>query len=575
MGYADVFGGSSVQPADVQFCAVALTGNLVTVWPPFATTGNQMARIMQVTPSAGGFSVMMPDATLTSAGIDVIFDNPGAFTFTVLDYAGGVICTVAAGQVKYLYLSDSSTSAGTWRVTLFGAASSTLDAAQLAGYGLKAISGTLNTAPTVVGIFSDTTVLLTDRAKVFVWSGGSGNMYLPATAGSTSDFVIEVHNQGTGVLTVSGLGGALIDGSSSIALSINESCFLHMGATAWYTVGRGRNTQFNFTQLNKVVTGGSVSLTLTEASNVVQNYTGTLTSNQTVVLPSVVQVYYIRNSTSGSYTLTFSCLGGTTVIVIQSQTSILFCDGTNVVNANTSLVGGITGILFGNGSASAPSAAFGTVNTGLYATATSEIGISTGGVLSSKFSATGAETLGSGAMSYQVVSSANSATSVVDRPAGSVGSFRLLSSGLDRWSFDVTSVVESGSNAGSGFALNAYSDTGALLGSVLTVDRATRLVTMDAVTQSPGDNTTKVATTAFAAGKVSPAFTGIPTAPTAAFGTSTTQLATTAFVAGLAFSAALPAQAGNAGKTITTDGVTASWVPAGDPNYSAASFGGF
>lgn len=62
------------------------------------------------------------------------------------------------------------------------------------------------------------------------------------------------------------------------------------------------------------------------------------------------------------------------------------------------------------------------------------------------------------------------------------------------------------------------------------------------------------------AGLASPAFTGTPTAPTAAAGTSTTQIATTAFVAGTAFSSVLPAQTGNSGKFITTDGTTASWA---------------
>lgn len=57
----------------------------------------------------------------------------------------------------------------------------------------------------------------------------------------------------------------------------------------------------------------------------------------------------------------------------------------------------------------------------------------------------------------------------------------------------------------------------------------------------------------------SPAFTGTPTAPTAAVGTSTTQIATTAFAAALAFSSALPAQTGNSGKFVTTDGTSASW----------------
>lgn len=61
------------------------------------------------------------------------------------------------------------------------------------------------------------------------------------------------------------------------------------------------------------------------------------------------------------------------------------------------------------------------------------------------------------------------------------------------------------------------------------------------------------------------ALTGIPTAPTASPGTSTTQIATTAFAAALAFSSALPAQAGNAGKYVTTDGTTASWAAITSP----------
>jgi hypothetical protein len=58
----------------------------------------------------------------------------------------------------------------------------------------------------------------------------------------------------------------------------------------------------------------------------------------------------------------------------------------------------------------------------------------------------------------------------------------------------------------------------------------------------------------------SPAFTGVPTVPTAAAGTSTTQIASTAFVVATAFSAALPGQGGNAGKFVSTDGVNAYWA---------------
>lgn len=63
-------------------------------------------------------------------------------------------------------------------------------------------------------------------------------------------------------------------------------------------------------------------------------------------------------------------------------------------------------------------------------------------------------------------------------------------------------------------------------------------------TQTPGDNSTKAASTAYAdaiaalkANIASPTFTGIPAAPTAAVDTNTTQLATTAYVIGQAASA--------------------------------------
>lgn len=477
MSYSDVFGGSSVQSSDVQFRAVALSASIVTVWPAFATAGNQCARIMKVMPSAGSLTVTLPDATLTSAGMDILFDNPSATAFSVLDSVGGLVATVDGGAVKYFYLSDSSTAAGTWRVTLFGVGASSVDAAQLAGYGLKALSTTINTAAVVSDISSNTTVTLADRSKVFVWTGGSGTLTLPTTIGSTSDYAIEVHNQGTGTLTVATTGGVLVDGSATIALVVTESCFLHMGATDWYTVGRGRNTQFNFTQLNKVVTGGTTALTLTEASNVVQTYTGVLLSNQIVNQPAVVQVYYVSNATTGAYTLTFGCVaGGTSVAVTQGQAAILFCDGTNIINANTSLAGGISNIVFGAGSAATPSAAFASASTGFYSSGSNEIGVSCNGTYVGKFSSAGFKAEPATAASLSAISSGASASLVASRPAGSVGSVRLQTAGVDRWAVSASTTAESGANAGSNYTLEAYTDAGALLGSVYSIVRSTQVL---------------------------------------------------------------------------------------------------
>ena len=59
----------------------------------------------------------------------------------------------------------------------------------------------------------------------------------------------------------------------------------------------------------------------------------------------------------------------------------------------------------------------------------------------------------------------------------------------------------------------------------------------------------------------SPTLSGTPLSPTAAAGTNTAQIATTAFVqTAVAEVGGLPSQAGNAGKLLTTNGTTASWI---------------
>lgn len=63
-----------------------------------------------------------------------------------------------------------------------------------------------------------------------------------------------------------------------------------------------------------------------------------------------------------------------------------------------------------------------------------------------------------------------------------------------------------------------------------------------------------------ATGTVNFAGASTVTVPTVAFGDNSTNAASTAFVQATAFSAALPAQAGNAGKFVTTNGTTASWT---------------
>ena len=350
--------------------------------------------------SLDSFTLNMPPASQTSVGIDALFRNVGSYAFTVNDYDGGSIVSIAPGEAKYIYLTDNDTTAGTWGLIAFGVGTSNVDAATLAGFGLKAISNTLNAANEVVTFASNYTAIDTDRASTHVWTGGSGTLTLTSAITLGNDWYMMVRNSGSGTLTIAPAGGIQINGSSTIALQPADSCVICCSGAAFFTVGLGRSTQFNFTQLTKAVVSGSYTLTASEAANTIQKYTGTLTANVTVVLPQTVQVYYITNQTNGGgpgYQITFTTgAGGATATVPAGQQVILLCDSVNLLNAST-IAAGAVNVSLVDGTVGAPSLNFATeTSTGIYRPGSGEFGIAILGVKLFGLSATGLNVPGTG-----------------------------------------------------------------------------------------------------------------------------------------------------------------------------------
>jgi hypothetical protein len=197
-------------------------------------------------------------------------------------------------------------------------------------------------------------------------------------------------------LTVTGTSGDLVNGSASIALQPTDSCIIVCSGTQFYTVGLGKSTQFAFTQLSKAVTTGTYTLTSSEASNVIQKYTGALSGNVTIIVPSTVQVYYMVNATTGPYTVTISTGSGSSAILTAGTQATLVCDSVNLFNANTILAGSST-VSLNNGSVGAPSLNFSAeTTTGVYRAASGEFNIAILGVLRSTLSASGLAIVGTG-----------------------------------------------------------------------------------------------------------------------------------------------------------------------------------
>lgn len=408
MSYNSPFTGNVIQPTDVAYRAVTLSATTQLEWPINGNaTDDYVARIMDVTATAGGFLLKMPPANQTSVGQDSLIRNVGSNTFTVADYDGNTIVAITAGQAKYVYIKTNPDEAGTWGNIAFGVGTSNADAGTLAGYGLVADGATLNQSHPIGSYSSNFTLTAAHRAQTVVWTGGAGTLTLTSSSTLGNNWFTLVRNQGTGTLNIAPTGGQQIDSSASIDLQPTDSCFVVCSGSAFFTIGIGRSTQFNFTQLTKAVTNGTYTLTPVEASNVIQKYTGTLTGNVTVQIPQTIQIYYITNQTDGSpsnYTITFETgvAGAGSAIIPANQQAILLCDSVNLFNAST-IAAGIVNQQLSDGTVGAPSLSFASeTDTGIYRPGSGQFGISVLGVQRLAVAATGISVTGTGTFSSGV-----------------------------------------------------------------------------------------------------------------------------------------------------------------------------
>ena len=390
--YTNPYTGQTISPSPVGYEYLSISTNTELEWPINGNTTDVVANIIEVNATVASLELIMPPATQVSVGQSALIRNVGSNSFTVVDNSGNTIVSISSGIAEYVYVTDNTTVDGTWTSVTFGAGISSANAATLAGFGLQAISTTLNTATPVTSVSSNYLVSNVDRSSILVWTGGAGTFTLPSAGSLGESWFVVVKNNGSGILTVTPAGTDTIDGQANAQLQIDESFVLVSTGTNWVSYAYGQSAQFFFTQLTKVVTGGTVTLTASEGSAIIQEYTGTLTSNCTIILPPTVQLYSLKNSTTGAFTLTFSTgvMGGTTVTLPQGQTIIAICDGTNVYSAQTATTSFISSLTLGNGSAAAPSLNFfGDTVTGLYLAGTHQLGFAINGVSAGQLTSSG------------------------------------------------------------------------------------------------------------------------------------------------------------------------------------------
>ena len=111
--YTDVFGGANIYPSEVSYSSVTLTADLTLNWPEETSAAtNFVTRIIDVTASAGPFSLVMPDAREAANGQTVLFNNVGVNTFLVKDSTGVQLGSIEDDEIRSIAVTRSDWTGG-------------------------------------------------------------------------------------------------------------------------------------------------------------------------------------------------------------------------------------------------------------------------------------------------------------------------------------------------------------------------------------------------------------------------------------------------------------------------------
>lgn len=385
--YTSPFTGDVIQQTDVSYYALDFDTDVDLYWPLVINpTQVPAARIMDCTPDGAGLNITLPNAQQGSVGTDILFRNFGAVTFFVNDFDGGASVSIPSGTSVYFYLSDNSTTAGVWQNVTFGTGTSSADAATLAGYGLAALSGTLNVTQNVQTISTTTTATNANRAATFVWTGGNGTFNLPAVAGLTAGWFISFRNNGTGALNIVPNGISQINNIANLTVNPGESGIIMFQQSTgnFFTVGLATPSNVTFTSASydvDAIVGATFSLV--SYAPIIQTYvaqSGTRTTDLTVILPATTQIYILGNDTLGPYNLFFEVSGTSqpATPVTPGAVVLVLSDGNNLYVISQSAT---TAFFANDGTAATPSFSFlNDTTTGMYLANIGVLGLTANGV---------------------------------------------------------------------------------------------------------------------------------------------------------------------------------------------------
>lgn len=299
--------------------------------------------------------------------------------------AGGVDVTLTAAEAGYATLKFTGaltaninvivpTTPGYWRVINGTSGAFTLTVKTAAGTGTGVTQG-LNW-----GVICDGTNVI-DGITDFYSVALTGVPTAPTAAAATSTTQIAT----TAFVTAAdnlkaNAANAALTGTPTAPTAAAGTTTTQLATTAFVQAAANG-------MLTKSVAGGAtVTLTAAEAGNAILKFTGALTANISVVVPTATGTWTVINATTGAYTLTVKTSAGTGIAITQGLNWGVICDGTNVIDAITDFYNVAL-----TGAPTTPTATSGTSTTQVASTAFVQDAI--GGATATSVAGTGTTTL--------------------------------------------------------------------------------------------------------------------------------------------------------------------------------------
>ena len=132
--------------------------------------------------------------------------------------------------------------------------------------------------------------------------------------------------------------------------SYTTSLKLVLPVTGELTGTWGDVTNQGLTELVDAAIAGTASITIADANYTLSSIdgtadearkmfvvaTGALTAARNIVCPTVSKLYFVANNTTGGFAVTLKTSAGTGISIPNGAAMVLYCNGTNVINAITS-----------------------------------------------------------------------------------------------------------------------------------------------------------------------------------------------------------------------------------------------